>query len=69
MMSAASVVARRQVTCANGLCPQIVRMKRPQWLGEVLGVEAHLPCPRCHQTTHWRAPLDNDAIARVSSTR
>lgn len=60
-------MTRRQVYCANALCPEVVRMKKPQWLGEVFGVEAHLPCPRCRQTTHWRAPLDTTAPARVAS--
>jgi len=58
-------VTRRQIVCQNPLCPEVVRMKRPQWLGEVLGEEAHIPCPRCRQTTHWR--VDSPTPVRVGS--
>ena len=66
-------MTRRQIVCQNPLCPEVVRTKRPQWLGEVLGEEAHIPCHRCRQTTHWRATdkarerVDSPAPVRIGS--
>lgn len=60
--------AVRQITCSNALCPEVVRTKKPQYLGEVHGTEAHIPCPRCHRVTHWRAS-SQQSVVRGSSIR
>lgn len=43
------------IRCTNPFCRDAGPNKPGRYLGEVIGEEAHIPCPKCGVTSHWKA--------------